>query len=118
MGQDNFDIKNDGSLFLINTEINADVKSAKSIYLQGVIIGNIHCESKVMVDKCAIVRGDIYCRELVMNGLVSGNVKASFRAELGDFAVIKGYLITPCVKICTNSVVENGLRLESYRVQK
>lgn len=65
-----------------------------------------------MIDRDGFVEGNVVCRELVLDGLITGDVQADERTCLTANAVVKGFLQTSCLLIHPEAVVEKGLRLK------
>lgn len=108
----NWDVNNKGSRVLKDTVVNGNIRSENSIYLEGRVEGDIHCKSDLILAEGAEVDGDVYCDNLYISGVIKGNVEVVHKAFLEEHAVIKGHLITSCLKLYTSSVIEKGLRLQ------
>lgn len=109
------DMKNKGTYVLCETVINGNIRSDKDVYLEGRVMGNIHCKADVIVSETAEVSGDVCCENLFIAGLIKGNAEVSGKACLEGSAVIKGYLFTSCLKLYPTSVIEKGLRLQDKK---
>lgn len=111
MGQDIFDIAYEGSLVLKTTVIDGNIKSEKDVCLEGIVRGNVHSAGKVIVDKDAVIDGDVDCAELFLKGEITGNVCVACKTVMGEEAVIDGGLITESLQIFPGAKITNGLRL-------
>ena len=74
MNQERFDIEYEGNRILENTRIDGNLKTDKSVYLDGMIQGNVHAGKLVIINKGGKVDGDVDCDELYINGTITGNV--------------------------------------------
>ena len=64
MNQERFDIEYEGNRILENTRIDGNLKTDKSVYLDGMIQGNVHAGKLVIINKGGKVDGDVDCDEL------------------------------------------------------
>ena len=51
MNQERFDIEYEGNRILENTRIDGNLKTDKSVYLDGMIQGNVHAGKLVIINK-------------------------------------------------------------------
>jgi len=79
------------------------IKTSSPIRIEGDFKGIIFCNNKVIIDKKATVSGDILCHEIVVGGLVEGNVICKSKCLLQADAVISGV-----VRTCLFENVENS----------
>lgn len=112
MDQDSFEIDYEGSLILRDTEVRGDIKSDKGIYIEGTVRGRVHSDARLVVDDKAVIDGDVDCRELFLNGVITGNVCVSAKAVIGVHGVIKGVLVTDTLEVVSGAVIGGGLRLK------
>ncbi|MEG0795116.1 MAG: polymer-forming cytoskeletal protein [Odoribacter sp.] len=113
MDQDYFDIDYEGNLILTDARIEGNLKSDKSICLNGMIQGNVHSAKLVIVNKNAVIDGDVECDELYLNGKITGCVCVARKTVMGDSAEIKGGLCTTCLEIAPGAKIGRGLKLNN-----
>ncbi len=118
MGQDCFETDNEGVHVLDGTEIDGNIDSKKSIWLEGIVRGCVSTNSRLVVGKSAVVNGKVFCKELFLDGAITEDVHVNGKAILGPHAIIKGRLITACLQIVSGAVIENGLKLEKTANKK
>lgn len=118
MGGNDFGTKGNGSFLLKDAEVHGNVKSDKDVYLEGFIEGDVHSAGRIIVTALAKVDGDIYCEELLLNGTITGNAHVNNLAQLGEYAVIKGHLITTGLQIHPDAKIGKGLRLREKKSNK
>ena len=67
------------------TVISGDISAQTDIRLDGTIMGNIICSSKVVIGSNAHITGHITCNDLTIEGRVDGNLEVNgtlfFRSE-------------------------------------
>jgi cytoskeletal protein CcmA (bactofilin family) len=77
-----------------NTRINGDVEFVGGFHLDGTINGNVRCaQSKsdtLSVSEQGCIEGSVVVTNIVLNGLVKGDIEASDRVELGPKARVLG----------------------------
>ena len=71
-----------------DASIVAQVESEKPVCLEGTITGSVRCSSRLEIRQGGLVKGEVRCGTLVLEGMVDGNVEAD-RAILGAAAEIK-----------------------------
>lgn len=118
MEQDSFDIDYEGTLLLEDSEVFGDIRSDKNVCLKGIVRGDIDCRTRLTIDMGAVVDGNVVCKELVTDGLITGNVSVARSVLMGAHAEIRGGLITGCLKINPAAKIKGGLRLSKYRVKE
>lgn len=112
MNQEDFGTNYGGSLVLRDVEIDGSIRSEKDICIEGKVRGDICCRSRVIVKQGGIVEGNVACEGLITDGLVTGDVESGHFSRLFSHAVIKGHLITSCLSIHPEAVIEEGLRFK------
>jgi cytoskeletal protein CcmA (bactofilin family) len=77
-----------------NTRIDGDVEFVGGFHLDGTINGNVKCaQSKsdtLSVSEQGCIEGSVVVTNIVLNGLVKGDIEASDRVELGPKARVLG----------------------------
>lgn len=112
MSLDNLETVTEGSVLQKGAEIRGNIRTEKSIFLKGMIVGDVECKGKLVIGTGGMIEGNISCRELVSDGVIAGDVSVEGKASLMQNAVIKGYLITSCILLHPVAVIEKGLRLK------
>lgn len=112
MEQDGIDITYKGSLILKESVITGNVRSEKDICLLGGIQGNVCSEGLVIVDKGAVVDGNVECGKLFILGIITGNVCVAGKTIMGTNAEIKGELVTACLEITPGARIGKALKLQ------
>ncbi len=87
MNQERFDIEYEGNRILENTRIDGNLKTDKSVYLDGMIQGNVHAGKLVIINKGGKVDGDVDCDELYINGTITGNFGGAKKSRVSRFYI-------------------------------
>jgi len=72
------------------TVITGDISAQTDIRLDGRILGNINCSSKVVIGASAQINGNIKCNDLTLEGKVKGNLEVSGVLYFKESAVFEG----------------------------
>jgi cytoskeletal protein CcmA (bactofilin family) len=76
------------------TRINGDVEFAGGFHLDGTINGNVKCAlggaDTLSVSEHGCIEGSVVVPNMVLNGLVKGDIEAGDRVELGPKARVLG----------------------------
>jgi cytoskeletal protein CcmA (bactofilin family) len=80
--------------------IHGEISGTSDLYIDGEAHGKIHlATSRVTIGPKGRVQADIEVREIVVQGSVKGNMKASERIRLGNSSRVRGSLLAPAVAI-------------------
>ena len=83
-----------GTLIGAKTRINGDVEFAGGFHLDGYINGNVKCnagsDATLSVSEQGCIEGSVIVPNIVLNGLVKGDIDAGDRVELGPKARVLG----------------------------
>jgi len=76
------------------TRINGDVEFGGGFHLDGYINGNVTCEPGgddiLSVSEAGCIEGSVVVPNIILNGVVKGDIEASGRVELGPRAQVLG----------------------------
>ncbi|HEV7611797.1 MAG TPA: polymer-forming cytoskeletal protein [Steroidobacteraceae bacterium] len=83
-----------GTLIGPKTRINGDVEFTGGLHVDGCITGNVKGDSKettfVSVSQEGSIEGSVIAPNVILNGIVKGDIEASDRVELGSNARVMG----------------------------
>lgn len=82
----------------VNTRINGQIA--------GTINGNVFATSKIVIQKGAVINGDVSAEGLQVYGNINGDVQCSGKTTIYNGAVIKGSIYTAEIHIEKDAVVE------------
>ena len=76
------------------TRINGDVEFTGGLHLDGYINGNVKCEpgagAFLSVSQQGCIEGSVIAPNIILNGIVKGDIEAHDRVELGSKARVLG----------------------------
>jgi cytoskeletal protein CcmA (bactofilin family) len=92
--------------------IRGEVSGNEDMYMDGVVEGTIALlESRLTIGPNARVMADLDAGDVVIYGLVEGNIRASGRIELRDSAVVKGDIVAGRLSIEENASIKGKVEL-------
>jgi len=92
--------------------IRGDVTGKEDLFLDGVVEGTISLpESRLTVGPNARVMADVDAQEMVIFGLVEGNLRVAGRIELRETAVVKGDIVAGRLSIEENANMKGKVEL-------
>jgi cytoskeletal protein CcmA (bactofilin family) len=92
--------------------IRGEVTGKEDLFVDGVVEGMISLpESRLTVGPNARVMADVDAREVVIFGLIEGNLRASGRVELRDTAVVKGDIVSARLSIEENATMKGKVEM-------
>ena len=112
--------KIDKSVTLIagDTELIGDVRFTNQLYVNGRVTGNVLAENDsatLIISEEGYVAGEVTVPNVVINGVVEGNVYASNRVELAAHAKVKGNLYYKLIEMHLGAMVDGQLVHEENR---
>lgn len=81
------------------TTFKGDIVVAKSLRVDGVLVGNIKEAANVIIGETAKVKGNINANYVVIDGVVEGNITATECIELLNKSKVTGDLTTTILSI-------------------
>ena len=78
------------TLISAGTSVKGDISSNNDLRIDGTIIGNITCSSKIVIGASGVVEGDISGNQADIVGKVSGNIKTKDLLQLRGDSIVNG----------------------------
>jgi cytoskeletal protein CcmA (bactofilin family) len=92
--------------------IRGEVSGKEDLYMDGVVEGTISLpESRLTVGPNARVMADMNAHDIVIYGLVEGNIRATGRIELRESAVVRGDIVAERLSIEENASIKGKVEL-------
>lgn len=76
------------------TTIKGEIQSSNDIRIDGIIIGTISCQGKVVLGKTGRIEGTVTCQTADISGEVKGNINVADLLALKATANLEGDIIT------------------------
>ena len=80
------------SLISSGTTLKGDITSSGDLRIDGTLVGNINCSSKVIIGANGVVEGDISGQQADIMGKVSGTIKVKELLQLKSNCQVNGNL--------------------------
>jgi cytoskeletal protein CcmA (bactofilin family) len=92
--------------------IRGEVSGHEELYLDGVLEGTVSLpENRLTIGPNARITADLIAGDVVIYGLVEGNIRAAGRIELRDSAVVKGDIVAERLSIEENASMKGKVEL-------
>jgi cytoskeletal protein CcmA (bactofilin family) len=78
----------------IGTEITGDVSTNGDIRFEGTLKGNLRTKGKVVVGETGNIKGEINCKNSVIEGAIEGKITVAELLTLKATSTLKGDIIT------------------------
>lgn len=92
--------------------IRGELSGKEDLYMDGVVEGTVLLsESRLTVGPNARMMADIDARDVVVYGLVDGNIRATGRIELRESAVVRGDIVAGRLSIEENASIKGRVEL-------
>jgi cytoskeletal protein CcmA (bactofilin family) len=92
--------------------IRGELSGKEDLYMDGIVEGTISLpESRLTVGPNARVLADLNAHDVVIYGLVEGNIRATGRIELRESAVVRGDIVAERLSIEENASIKGKVEL-------
>ncbi len=98
------------------TTVNGDMESDSDMRIDGNIIGNVYCKSKIVLGESGIVQGDLHAANADILGTVNGNVIAKDLLCLKAKCTVNGNVNTKRLQIEPNATFNGQCKMTSEQV--
>jgi cytoskeletal protein CcmA (bactofilin family) len=100
------------TLIAPHTEVVGDINFSDQLYVAGKVSGNVVASSEkatLVVSEEGCVAGEVRVPNIIINGLIEGNVYASNKVELAPQAKVKGNLYYKLIEMQLGALVDGQL---------
>jgi cytoskeletal protein CcmA (bactofilin family) len=108
----NKDLKID-TLIGAGTRINGDVEFSGGLHLDGYINGNVrgepNAEATLSVSEQGGIEGSVSVSNIILNGIVKGDIDATLRVELGEKARVLGNVQYSAIETAVGAQINGKL---------
>lgn len=96
-----------------STRINGDVEFGGGLHLDGQITGNVKAEpgstSMIVVSEQGCIEGSVCVPNIVLNGIVKGDIEAGTHVKLGPKARVLGNVSYEIIETATGAQINGKL---------
>ena len=101
------------TLIDVNTRINGNVEFSGGLHLDGYINGNVSGEAGgdtvLWVSEQAGIEGSVMVSDIILNGIVKGDIDAAGRVELGEKARVLGSVTYAVIETAVGAQINGKL---------
>ncbi len=100
------------TLIAPHTEVIGDIKFSDELYVAGKVTGNVLADKEgatVVVSEEGCIAGEVRVPNVVIAGLIEGNVYASHKVELAAQARVQGNLYYKLIEMQLGALVDGQL---------
>jgi cytoskeletal protein CcmA (bactofilin family) len=98
--------------------IRGEISGKEEMYFDGTFEGTLTlAENRLTVGPNARVKADLIAGDVVIYGLVEGNIRAAGRIDLRDSAVVKGDIVAERLSIEENASIKGKVELSDVAVR-
>ncbi len=100
------------TLIAAHTEVVGEIKFADQLYVSGKVTGNVLADkdnATAIISEEGCVAGEVRVPNVVINGLIEGDVYASQRVELAAQAKVRGNLYYKLIEMSLGAMVDGQL---------
>ena len=105
------------TLIAKDSEVIGDIKFSNQLYVTGRVNGNVLADDEkatLVISEEGCVTGEVRVPNVVVNGLVEGNVYASVKVELAAKAKVRGNLHYKLIEMQLGAMVDGQLVHEEF----
>jgi len=92
----------------VDSTINGDIQSSKSVSIEGTVNGNITCKGELIIGKNAVITGNIKAYNVHSSGYIKGDVDADDFIKLTTTCKVEGNICSKSF-IADEGSIFNGL---------
>lgn len=99
------------SIISAGTSVSGDIECSGVLKVEGRIHGSVRRARQVMLSKEGSIEGDVAAAEVVVGGVIDGNVVATDRLELQTTAVVNGDISTKSIVVMEGARINGGVKM-------
>ena len=106
----------DEALSLIGPSLNikGDLEAAEDLLIEGTLEGTVkHTSDRLIVGSSGQVRANIQARNLIIEGLVEGDILGSESVVIAETATVRGNISTPRISIADGAQFNGSIDMDT-----
>lgn len=96
-----------------STKLKGQIESSHNVYLEGESEGSFYLNSLLFIGKNGKFKGMVEARDIIVEGILDGEIMARGKIELRQSGFIKGNVICQNIAIAEGSYFEGEVVMES-----
>ena len=99
------------TIIAAGTTIAGDIDCAGVLKVEGTIEGSVRQARQVLLAREGAIHGSVTAQEVVVGGVIDGNVQAGDRLELQSSAVVNGDIATKSIVVMEGARINGGVKM-------
>jgi cytoskeletal protein CcmA (bactofilin family) len=99
------------TIIAAGTTIAGDIDCAGVLKVEGTIEGSVHRARQVLLAREGAIHGSVTAQEVVVGGVIDGNVQAGDRLELQSSAVVNGDIATKSIVVMEGARINGSVKM-------
>jgi len=99
------------SIVSAGTNIIGDIECDGMLKVEGRITGTVRRARQLMLSREGAISGDVTANEVVIGGVVDGNITAAERVELQTTAVVNGEITTKSIIVMEGARINGAVKM-------
>ncbi len=93
------------------TTVKGDLETQGQVRIDGDLIGSLKTNTQVIVSGSGRVKGNIQGRDIVIGGVIKGDIVATGRVELLSSGMLLGRIVAPSLTVEFGAVIDGLCRI-------
>ncbi len=99
------------TIIAAGTTIAGDIDCAGVLKVEGTIEGSVRQARQVLLAREGAIHGSVFAQEVVVGGVIDGNVQAGDRLELQSTAVVNGDISTKSIVVMEGARINGAVKM-------
>jgi cytoskeletal protein CcmA (bactofilin family) len=96
-----------------NTLIEGTIKAEGDLRIDGIVIGNISTNKRLVTGAMSEIEGDVICQNGFVNGMIKGTLRTTETLRLGPSAVVNGSIFANKLIIDLGAVIHAKINMKA-----
>lgn len=94
-------------------KVEGDFVSDGNVTIEGMVHGNVAAGGDMFVGERAVIDADVAAKNLVLAGVIKGNVRIEEKAELGPASTLQGNLSVQVLSVAPGAQVNGSITMQA-----
>lgn len=101
-----------------SVQVNGDISGKTDLRIAGKVYGNVSIDGELILEKLAIIEGDVKCGAAILAGVIKGNVDCKSKLVLQDNAKIIGNVKAEQLIINEGAILQGNCDMNESQARK
>jgi len=93
------------------TRIEGNFRSPENIRMDGTVVGEVHCDKKLVMGEKSAVEGKVFAQDAVIMGTINGDVAITETLHLQSTAKVKGNITAKFMIVDEGAVFDGDCKI-------